>query len=74
MHYGFFMQKSPNCKRCVEPSVHLENCSQCVEPFQIDTLVSELYGLDRKEVVTVLESLNVMEIAKNNSLMKFVGA
>ena len=41
---------------------------------RIDALVFELYGLDRKEVVTVLESLNVPEITRNNILMKLGGA
>jgi uncharacterized protein YabN with tetrapyrrole methylase and pyrophosphatase domain len=39
---------------------------------EVDAVV--LYGLDRKEVVTVLESLNVPEIKKNNILMQLGGA
>jgi hypothetical protein len=41
---------------------------------KIDALVFELYRLDRKEVVAVLESLNVPEIKKNNILMQLGGA
>lgn len=39
-----------------------------------DALMFELYGLDRKEVVTGLESLNIPEITRNNIFRKFDGA
>lgn len=54
----------------------IEGISNEMEEVDVekDALMFGLYGLDRKEVVTGLESLNIPEITRNNIFRKFGGA